>query len=66
MNDKEREHRHVSAFELDIVREAFRKLVGETNIAEEHWATHARRLFQEMGDGEPDETMINWIIGAKP
>ncbi|WP_027062644.1 hypothetical protein [Mesorhizobium loti] len=52
-----------SAFEFDILREAFRKSVTEMRIAEEHWPEHARRLYQEMSEGEPDEQMIARIIG---
>ncbi|MBZ9775842.1 hypothetical protein [Mesorhizobium sp. CO1-1-8] len=61
--DKSREHGRVSAFAFDIAREAFRKSVAETNMAEEHWGEHAKRLLQEMVDGEPDQSMIDRIIG---
>jgi hypothetical protein len=53
----------LSAFEFDILREAFRKSVKEMNIGKDHWADHARRLYREMSDGEPDESMISRIIG---
>jgi hypothetical protein len=54
---------HVSAFDFDIVREAFRKSVRELNLAEEHWAAHAKSLFQDFTGSEPDDTMVNHIIG---
>ncbi|QND60593.1 hypothetical protein [Mesorhizobium huakuii] len=31
---------HFSAFDFDIIREAFRKSVRELNLAEELWAAH--------------------------
>lgn len=55
--------RHISAFDFDIVREAFRKSVRELNMAEEHWAAHAKSLFQDFTGTEPDEAMVNHIIG---
>jgi len=53
----------VSAFAFDIVREAFGKSVRETKLAEEHWAEHAKSLLQQMTDCEPDEEIVNRIIG---
>lgn len=52
----------LSAFEFDILREAFRKSVAEMNVAEGDWSEHAKRLFRDMSDGEPDEQMIARII----
>ncbi|BAV50976.1 hypothetical protein MLTONO_6074 [Mesorhizobium loti] len=57
--------RHISAFAFDIVREAFRKLVRETNLAEEHWAEHAKMLLRDFSDNEPDESMINPALGHR-
>ncbi|QND60406.1 hypothetical protein [Mesorhizobium huakuii] len=53
----------LSAFEFDILREAFRKSVTEMKVAQEYWPDHARRLYQEMADGEPDDSLIARIIG---
>ncbi|RVA25094.1 hypothetical protein EN935_24950 [Mesorhizobium sp. M7D.F.Ca.US.004.03.1.1] len=51
-----------SAFEFDILREAFRKSVTELKIGEQHWPEQARKLYRAMADGEPDDNMIAWII----
>jgi hypothetical protein len=61
--DQGHKDRCVSAFEFDVVREAFRRSVKETNLAEAQWADHAKRLLREMCDGEPDEDLIERIIG---
>ncbi|QKC83295.1 hypothetical protein [Mesorhizobium sp. NZP2077] len=61
--DQDHGNRHISAFDFDIVRNAFRKSVIELNMAEEHWAKHARLLLKDFTDCEPDETIINRIIG---
>lgn len=61
--DQNREEGRVSALDFDIVREAFRKSVKETNLAEEHWPKHIKLLFQDLLDHEPDESIINRIIG---
>ncbi|WP_156388972.1 hypothetical protein [Mesorhizobium sp. Root695] len=52
----------LSAFEFDILREAFRKSVTELKIAEHHWPEQARELYRAMADGEPDENLIARII----
>lgn len=64
--DKSHGEESISAFAFDIVREAFRKSVVETKLAEERWADHAKSLLKEMADCEPDEDMINRIIGRRP
>ncbi|WP_044548622.1 hypothetical protein [Mesorhizobium japonicum] len=60
--DQDHEGGHCSAFDFDIIREAFRKSVRELDLAEELWAAHAKSLFQDFTGREPDETMINHII----
>ena len=52
----------ISAFDFDVVREAFRHSVCEEHIAEARWTEHARRLFQELTDEEPDDDMISHVI----
>lgn len=61
--DRNHEHEYLSAFAFDIIREAFRKSVRETNLAEEHWAEHAKSLVLDFTGREPDERMIDRIIG---
>jgi hypothetical protein len=53
----------ISVFEFDVAREAFGASIPEQNIAEVHWASHARHLFQELVDRDPDDRMISRIIG---
>ena len=40
-----------SAFEFDILREAFRKSVTELKIGEQHWPEQARKLYRGDGRG---------------
>lgn len=61
--DQSHEDGPISAFEFDIVREAFRRSIVETKLAEKHWAEHAKNLLQQMADCEPDQSMIDRIIG---
>jgi hypothetical protein len=53
----------VSAYVFDIVREAFRKSVRELNLPEEEWAEHAKLLMREMIGRDPNQNMIDRIIG---
>lgn len=53
----------ISAFAFDIVREAFRKSIVDTKLAEEHWANHAKSLVRDFTGCEPDQSMIDRIIG---
>ncbi|WP_149804465.1 hypothetical protein [Mesorhizobium sp. NFR06] len=53
----------VSAFDADIIREALRKLVAETNAPECHWRDLARNLISEFVDCEAIQPgLVNWII----
>lgn len=61
--DQSHEDGHISAFAFDIVREAFRRSVRETNLAEERWAEYAKLLCQEFTGVEPDQVLIDRIIG---
>ena len=61
--DESHEHSHVSAFAFDIIREAFRKSVRNLNLPEERWTEHARSLVLDFTGREPDQSMIDRIIG---
>jgi hypothetical protein len=52
----------ISAFDFDIVREAFRQSVSERKIAEVRSPDYARQLFQELSDEEADDSIISHII----
>ncbi|SFP86711.1 hypothetical protein SAMN03159463_05026 [Mesorhizobium sp. NFR06] len=60
--DSEPTTNHLSAFDLDILREAFRKSVREQNIPTSRWVEHARLFIKEMSDDEPGEELIRIII----
>ncbi|WP_156913585.1 hypothetical protein [Mesorhizobium sp. WSM3224] len=36
----------------------------DTNMPEGQWPEHAKRLLQEMAVREPDQSMIDQIIGC--
>ena len=53
----------VSAFDCDVIREAFRKSVVEENIPTDRWRSHAAaliRTFTGLEDIDPD--MLEWIV----
>ncbi|ESZ13695.1 hypothetical protein X737_24940 [Mesorhizobium sp. L48C026A00] len=37
-------------------------MVKELNLAEERWAEHAKLVFQDFTDNEPDEAIIARLI----
>jgi len=43
-----KKQRRLSAFELDSVREAFRRSVRENNVTEADWAEHAKAFVNNM------------------
>ncbi|MDG4882851.1 hypothetical protein [Mesorhizobium sp. WSM4884] len=43
-----KKQRRLSAFELDSVREAFRRSVRENNVTEANWAEHAKTFIENM------------------
>ncbi|ESZ14946.1 hypothetical protein X735_15225 [Mesorhizobium sp. L2C085B000] len=59
---KDRECGQISAFDFAMVRQAFRQSVWEQGIAEGRWPDHAKRLFQQLTDEDPDDDMIGHII----
>jgi hypothetical protein len=53
----------VSAFDCDILREAFRKLVVEEHIQEDQWRDYAARLIRTWtGSDVIDPDMLEWIV----
>lgn len=57
------QHNYVSAFDCDIIREAFRKSVIEENIPEDKWRSVAARLISEFTDSDDvDSDLLDWIL----
>ncbi|MCA0008581.1 MULTISPECIES: hypothetical protein [unclassified Mesorhizobium] len=53
----------ISAFDCDILREVFKKLVLETKVPEDKWRDLATSLIVEFTDRKQIEpALINWII----
>ncbi|AZO11202.1 hypothetical protein EJ074_20495 [Mesorhizobium sp. M3A.F.Ca.ET.080.04.2.1] len=53
----------ITAFECDVIREAFRKWVVEDNVPEDQWRERARRLVHTMtGVEDIDPQMLDWIV----
>ena len=53
----------VSAFDCDVIGEAFRKSVVQENIPADQWRAHAAaliRTFTSLEDIDPD--MLAWIV----
>ncbi|TIO04566.1 hypothetical protein [Mesorhizobium sp.] len=61
--DQDHKAELVSAFDLEILRGAFKTSVTESKLSEERWAEHARLLFRDLMHREPDERIIKLIIG---
>ncbi|MBZ9673740.1 hypothetical protein FJ970_25425 [Mesorhizobium sp. B2-1-8] len=52
----------VSAFDCNIMREAFRVLVREEHIAEGQWQEFAAQLFRDYtGYEEVEPRLLEWI-----
>ncbi|RAZ90400.1 hypothetical protein DPM33_12800 [Mesorhizobium hawassense] len=53
----------IPAFELDVMRTAFRRWVVEDNVPEDQWRPRARKLVRIMtGDDYVDPNKVEWII----
>jgi hypothetical protein len=54
----------ISAYDFDIVRNAFRLSVAEGLIAESHWIQHVRDLVRELtGHEDVDDSIVDRIVG---
>jgi hypothetical protein len=52
----------VSAFECDVIREAFKKSVIEESVPADQWRNHAARLIRAFTSVEDiDPAMLDWI-----
>ena len=59
----QRESEAVSAFDCDVIREAFKKFVLEENIPADQWRNHATALIRAFtGLEEIDSEMLEWIV----
>ncbi|MFK0693226.1 hypothetical protein ACFX5Q_34675 [Mesorhizobium sp. IMUNJ 23033] len=53
----------VSAFDCDILREAFRKSVVEDHIPDDQWRDHAALLVRAWTGSEViDPDLLDWIV----
>ena len=58
-----RDSRSISAFDCDVIREAFRKSVVEENIPADRWCAHAAALIRAFtGSEDIDPAMLAWIV----
>ena len=52
----------VSAFDCDVIREAFKKSVVEESIPADQWRNHAARLIRAFtGVEDIDPSMLDWV-----
>lgn len=57
----------VSAFECDVIRQAFLRWVAEDNVPEEEWRPRAAKLVHIMtGNETVDPNMLDWIVRKEP
>ena len=57
----------LSAFDIDIVRSAFRSSVAEGLVGESRWSQHVTELFKDLtGRAHVDDDIIEWIIRKEP
>ncbi|RJT39185.1 hypothetical protein D3227_13305 [Mesorhizobium waimense] len=49
------DRKRLSAFDLDALREAFKKSTRENDIGPADWAEHARLFVEQAIQGEPSE-----------
>lgn len=57
----------VSAFDIHIVREAFRSSIAEGLVGESRWNQHATELLRELtGTVHVDAEIVEWIIRKEP
>ncbi|WP_192355539.1 hypothetical protein [Mesorhizobium mediterraneum] len=53
----------ISAFECDVLRNAFKKSVIEESIPEYRWRSHAMLLVSELTDHEDVASdALDWIV----
>lgn len=53
----------ISAFDCDVIREAFGKSVVEENIPTDRWRDHAATLIRTFtGSDDIDPDMLAWIV----
>lgn len=53
----------MTAFECDVLRNAFKKSVIEGNIPEDKWRSHAMHLVSELTDHEDvDSDALDWLV----
>jgi hypothetical protein len=54
---------HLSAFDSQILRDAFKASIAELRLPETGWAEHATAMLRDLTDNVPLEAgMIEWII----
>jgi hypothetical protein len=60
---RDSESDRISAFDCDVIRQAFRKSVIEENIPPDQWRDHASALIRAFtGLEEIDPGMLAWIV----
>ncbi|PAQ08437.1 hypothetical protein [Mesorhizobium temperatum] len=53
----------ISAFECDVLRNAFKKSVIDESIPEYRWRSHAMLLVRELTDHEHvDSEALDWLV----
>lgn len=54
---------HISAFDCDVIRNAFRAWVLEDNIPEDRWRASAAQMIRDF-TGLPDVSpeLLDWIV----
>ena len=65
MDQEDRKSGSISAFDFDILRNAYRTLVGDIKLDEALARRHARDLVRDLtNEVEIDEDLISRIIGT--
>ncbi|TGT91250.1 MULTISPECIES: hypothetical protein [unclassified Mesorhizobium] len=60
---KAHSHNSISAFDCDVIREAFRSWVIEDKIPEHEWQERAKGLIHTLtGIEDLDPDMLEWIV----
>ena len=58
----QRDSAHISAFDCDVIREAFKKSVIEESVPVDQWRDHATALIRAFTDVEEIEpALLDWI-----
>ena len=52
----------LSAFDLDALREVFRKSVREHDVSAADWAEHAKLFLKRTTRHEPGKEIINRVV----